>query len=182
MPSSQHEARAAERRQHVAKLYLQGKYQAEIARQLGVSQQQISKDLRMLHRQWRASAMRDFDARQEQELAKIDLLERTAWEAWERSLHPRELTLTEHTEGGDVPDEHGKVHPKSPIRRASVRRENQVGDPRFLERIDKCIERRCAILGLEAPKRFHVDWDRLTDTQLARLAAGEDPLRVMAEA
>lgn len=182
MPSSQHEARAAERRQHVAKLYLQGKYQAEIARQLGVSQQQISKDLRMLHRQWRASAIRDFDARQEQELAKIDLLERTAWEAWECSLHPRELTLTEQTEGGDVPDEHGKVHPKSPVRRASVRRENQAGDPRFLERIDKCIERRCAILGLEAPKRFHVDWDRLTDTQLARLAAGEDPLRVMAEA
>jgi len=39
-----------------------------------------------------------------------------------------------------------------------------------------------AILGLDAPKRYKIDWDAMSDEQLARLAAGEDPIQIMAEA
>lgn len=170
MPSAQQEARAAERRQHVAHLYIQGAYQADIARQLGVTQQQISKDLRTLQAQWRGSALRDFDEAKGLELQRIDAIEREAWQAWERSKQPREVTLTEQSEGEKV------------SRKASVRREGQAGDPRFLERIQKCIEQRCDILGLNAPKRYKFDWDTLSDQQLERLAAGDDPGAVMAEA
>jgi hypothetical protein len=58
------------------------------------------------------------------------------------------MTLTEATEGGEVFAPDGTLLPKSPTRKASVRREGQAGDPRFLERIQKCIDQRCAILGL----------------------------------
>ena len=38
-----------------------------------------------------------------------------------------------------------------------------------------CIERRCSILVLDAPKRSVIRWDDLTDEQIDRLAAGEPP-------
>jgi hypothetical protein len=34
------------------------------------------------------------------------------------------------------------------------RREGQVGDPRYLDGVLKCIDRRCAILGIDAPKKI----------------------------
>ena len=36
---------------------------------------------------------------------------------------------------------------------AGVRKEEQIGDPRFLDGIMKCISKRCEILGLDAPKK-----------------------------
>ena len=149
-PSGHELTRMTERRYKVAERYLKGEQQYDLARAFGVTQAQISYDLKAIRGWWRASAIKDFDARQDQELEKVDLLERTAWAAWERSLQPREMTLTEQTEGGEVPDGQGKVRPKSPTRKASVRRENQAGDPRFLEQIQKCIDKRCAILGIGA--------------------------------
>ena len=142
-----------ERRYLIAQRYLKGEMQSQIARTLGVTQQQISLDLKVIHRWWRESAIRDFDAAQAQELAKIDLLEQTAWEAWQRSIQPREITLTEQTEGGETYDAQGNPRPKPPTRKASMRKEGQVGDPRFLEQVYKCIERRCALLGLNAPQK-----------------------------
>ena len=159
-----------QRRQEVAGLYLRGAQQYDIARQLGVSQQQISFDLKAVREMWLASAVRDFDALKAEQLAKIDHVEAEAWGAWVRSQQPREVTLTERTEG------------EKASHKASVRREGQAGDPRFLERVQKCIDQRCEILGLNAPKKFSFDWDRLNDDQLARLAAGEMPTHVMAEA
>jgi hypothetical protein len=38
----------------------------------------------------------------------------------------------------------------------------------------------CAILGLQAPTRFTLDLDALSDEQLRRLAAGHNPAQVLA--
>lgn len=170
MPSTRHVMDILERRQQVASLYLQRKMQSEIARQLGVTQAQISYDLKAVREMWLASSVRAFDAAKAQELAKIDEAERAYWQGWQRSLEPREVSVTEQTQGDTT------------SRKASVRREGQAGDPRFLDGVLKCIERRCGILGLEAPKKFSFDWDSLSDEQLTRLAQGEAPLQVMAEA
>jgi hypothetical protein len=137
-----------ERRQVVARLYLQGQMQSAISRAVGVSQGQVSYDLTAIRAAWLASLVRNFDEAKAKELAKLDLLEHEAWSAWMRSQQPREMTLTEATEGGEVLAPDGTLRPKPPTRKASVRREGQAGDPRFLERIQKCIDQRCAILGL----------------------------------
>jgi hypothetical protein len=52
---------------------------------VGVSQQQISDDLAEVKRRWRESADSALDERRAFELAKLDNLERVAWEAWEAS-------------------------------------------------------------------------------------------------
>jgi hypothetical protein len=60
-----------------------------------------------------------------------------------------------------------------------MRKEGQAGNPAFLAGVLTCIERRCSILGLDAPKRFVIRWDDLTDEQIDRLAAGEPPEKVL---
>jgi hypothetical protein len=143
------QTKAQARREQVAVLYCQGRYQTEIARQLGVTQQQISLDLQILRQKWLASALRDFDAAKAQELQKLDVLEREAWEAWERSKAPREVTLTEQIETEALPLPNGTLRPPRPVtRKASVRREAGYGDVRFLDQIQKCIQHRSLLLGL----------------------------------
>src|SRR5439155_8019383 len=85
----------------LAALYLRGLTQFEIAQRLNVSRQQIGYDLKVLQRRWQEGALADFSAKVAQELAKTDELERTYWEAWERSCQPREITTQEKTDRGD---------------------------------------------------------------------------------
>ena len=179
-PGTHRVTTVADRRHRVAARYLQGEYQSAIARELGVSQAQVSLDLKAMRALWLQSAMRDFDTLVSEQLAKIDRVEVAAWEAYARSLLPREITVTEQSEGGEAVDEDGTKRPKSPTRKASMRREGQAGDPRFLERVQKSIDQRSALLGLEAPKRIKIDWDALTDEQMLRLANGERPDLVLA--
>jgi transposase-like protein len=136
MNPTQHHATAEQRRQQIASLYLQGQYQSQIAQQLGVTQQQISYDLKALQKAWLASALRDFDAAKAQELAKIDECERAYWAGWERSCQEREVTTTKRVRG-DVPRTE-----------SSRRRETPAGDVRFLDGVMRCIHQRCDILGL----------------------------------
>lgn len=182
MPSTHTQMQLMQRRQEVAVRYLKGEQQYDIGRALGMSQAQVSMDLKAVRELWLASTLRDFDAIKSEQLAKVDQVEIEAWQAWQRSQQPREVSLTEQAEGGEVMAPDGTLKPKSPTRKASMRREGQAGDPRFLERIQKCIDQRCTILGLNAPAKFSFDWDRFSDDQLARLAQGETPLQVMAEA
>jgi hypothetical protein len=144
------------RRHRVASFYLQGKFQSDIAQLVGISQQQVSHDLKALHTLWLQEMVQDLDARKSVELKRLDRIEVAAWEGWERSLQPREITLTEATEGGETTVEGVRV-PRPATRKASMRKEGQAGDPRFLQTVQKCVERRCAILGLNAPTTLHVD-------------------------
>lgn len=131
--------RLAQRRQQVAELYLQSWAQAAIGQELGISQPTVSQDLEAIRREWRESSVRDFDALRERELRKLDMLEREAWAAWERSQRPSESTRV--TQDGS-----GKLAQRTVQQR--------IGDPRFLEQVQKCIAARRALLGLDAPTRI----------------------------
>lgn len=150
--------RVVERRQLVAARYLRGEYQSQIAQDLGLTQAQISYDLTAIRAEWLKSSIRDFDALKSEQLAKIDQIEIESWQAWERSKAVREITVTEATEGA------------RPGRKAVMRKEAQVGDPRFLERILKCVEQRCQLLGLNAPQKVDL---RLVIQQTAARVAEE---------
>jgi hypothetical protein len=135
----QHKQEVVNHRRHqVAELYLGGKYQVEIARLLGVSQQQVSLDLKAVQQAWLASSIRNFDTVKAEQLAKIDYIERQALEAWERSLKPREITVQEVTEG-----EHR-------TNKVTLRKEGQDGDPRYLQIAQRCIDQRIDLLGIGA--------------------------------
>jgi len=169
MESSRETTEIAKRRQEVAERYLRGEYQTAIADSLGIDQAQVSRDLKALRSLWLGSAIRDFDAAKAQELAKIDEVERAAWSAWERSTQDKEVAVQEA--GAD-----------KKLKKATLRKEGQSGNPAFLSTILTCIERRCAILGLDAPKRFVINWDELTPEQEAELARGIPPEKVLGRA
>ena len=132
-------AQIARDRRLASDLYLQGKLQAEIAEALGVDQSTVSRDLAALHRKWLDSALVDFSEAKAQELAKIDRLEREYWRAWERSCEDAE-TMTQKARAGRAKE-------------ATKVTKGQAGDPRFLAGVQWCIERRCKILGIDAPQR-----------------------------
>lgn len=143
-------------RAFVAELYLKGETQAAIARALAarfypgeppLSQRQISYDIEALHKLWVKTQIHNVDQLKARELARIDKLERTYWAAWERSLLDAE-TVTEKGKGRGA----GRTPVRPSQFEKTVQRRGQAGDPRFLQGVQWCIERRCAILGLEQKK------------------------------
>lgn len=132
-----------DRRVHVADLYVKGWTQREIASHLNVSQGLISQDMTALRAEWRASRLEDTQEFVDLELRKLDRLEREAWAAWDRSQKPAQEATTVTKDGADMPTK----------KKISGRN----GDPRYLAVVAKCIERRCALLGLDAPKQLTMD-------------------------
>ena len=133
----------------IADLYLKGKTQAEIADTVGLAQQQISYDLGIIRRRWREDTAINLDEAKQQELSRIDTLERTYWDAWERSLEERVKTRTEQSANGGGDDDKGQKK----TAKASVEKETLLGNPAYLSGVMSCIERRCKLLGLDAPSK-----------------------------
>ena len=165
-------------RRRISDLYLRGWIQADIAEKLGVSQATISGDIKALHRDWLKSSLIDFDKAKARELAKIDDLERINYAAWERSCEDAESTTKKMI--GD---------PTTGRKEMSKTAKGQAGDPRFLQGIQWCIDRRCKILGVDAPQRKEItgkdggpietkNVDGVTDDErVARIAALLDEAR-----
>lgn len=125
----------------VARLYLQGKFQHEIATVLEVSQQQVSFDLKAVQAQWRDMPAAKIDELKNKELARIDQLERTYWEAWVDSKKAKETTSTAK-EGDRL--------------KVGKRSEQRNGNPQYLAGVQWCITTRCKILGLDAIRNDEV--------------------------
>jgi hypothetical protein len=127
--------------ERTADMYCRGFKHSDIAREIGVSRTQIVYDLKEIRSNWLTSQVRDFNEAKEEELKKLDALEQEAWDAWRRSQTERTRTVTEKTEG----DSSGRI-------KAQQTKETGYGDPRFLTVVQSCIDKRCKILGVEAPK------------------------------
>jgi len=156
----------ARRRAIISDLYLKGYYQSDIARQVNVSQQQISKDLAVIRKQWKESAIRNYDEALDQELARINKREIEAWEAWEKSKEQfRQRTI----KGRAIGDSETNIVEKSETT------EERYGDARLLSLVEACSKQRCDLLGLnkapiEKPKEVNVNLSGLTTEQLLVLA------------
>ncbi len=158
-------------RRRIADMYLEGRLQVDIAQELGLSTPTISRDIAALQAEWLSSALYDFNEAKAREIAKIDRLEREYWIAWERSCEDAETETSKSAVVGDK-------------KRAEATKttKGQAGDPRFLSGVQWCIERRCKLLGIDAPLKGilgNFDMTALSLEQLERLAAGDDPLKVL---
>lgn len=155
------------RRRQVAELYLRGKTQTEIALEVDMTVATISRDLKAIRQEWRASTLLDFDEAKNRELAKIDALEQTYWQAWYRSIGSHTSVKVEY--GGFAPAE-GEPHLEgsSEIRQTVKRTENTErlnGDPRYLSGVQDCITQRCKILGIYEATKISLDWRRAAEEQ-----------------
>ena len=138
----------------MALLYRDGHTQRAIAQQFGLSQGQICQDLAEIKRRWKAESLEFFTSKVEEELSKIDNLEITYWNQFDKSRQD-EICIAVETktvalkgdDGGDSVD-----LPAIETKR-TVKTTKRVGDRGFLAGIEWCIERRCKLLGLDAPAK-----------------------------
>jgi transcriptional regulator with XRE-family HTH domain len=133
------------RRRDVTRLYLQGLTQAEIARRVGVSQQQVSRDLEAVRDEWRADTRADAAALRAREVAKLDAVEASYWVAWEESRGVQVRRTREQS-----------AHDGTEDARTIEVSEESPGDPRYLAGVLACIDRRCRLLGLDVPPQHEV--------------------------
>jgi len=142
--STRRQQQIADRRRNVANLYLRGDWQPAIAEKVGVSQSTISRDLAVVRKQWLKDASRDYDAKVAEELAKIDAIELEAWTEWEKSKdRKRAKKMTKKSLKGDAVQ----------LIEETATIETLLPEARYLEIIQKCVVRRCKLLGLDAPER-----------------------------
>lgn len=148
------------RRQEVAARYLRGELMVNIGKELGVDTAQISRDLKALREEWRQSALVNMNEAKAKELAKIDNLEVEYWQAWENSKRNAEIDVTEQigTRAKSKPGEKDQAETSiTPMRIKKYKRvEGQSGNPAFLAGIQWCINKRCEIFGLDAPKKAEI--------------------------
>ncbi len=183
MPASVEErTKVAERRAKVSRLYRCGKPQYELAEEFGVSQPTISLDLKAIRAEWLEQAKADTEIRYAEELAKIDNIERTCWEHFEKSCKDSvtvKLTTGESREKQQQGmGRGGKAQaPTSEPKLVVIGRQTEksvksggAGDPRFLDRIAWCIETRLKLLGYLKPSDnkttlnvVNINWDSLQE-------------------
>ena len=129
----------------VAELYCQGIPQQKIAtilantRDYTLSQSQIAYDINTLLERWKQQSNKPINEHIAEELARVNNLERTYWNAWKKSCGSKQSTIKESINSG-----------KDSKRKASAKVEEMMGNPSFLTGVQWCITKRCELLGLDA--------------------------------
>jgi predicted DNA-binding protein YlxM (UPF0122 family) len=133
----------ADRRRKVSDFYLKGYSQYAIADKLGVTRQLIGHDIKTLHKEWSAQNLDDVGKARQRELLKLDNLEQTYWDAWFKSIEDYKQKTVKASGSGKA---------KKPEKIERTEKDMiAYGNPSFLAGVDRCIERRCKILGIDAP-------------------------------
>lgn len=127
-----------------ADLYCRGWTQQAIADEIHVERSIISDDIKAILKRWRESAILDFNDAVCDELARVRHLEAVAWDDYYASGGEETTTTVESTTEGSY----------AGSRRTGQRKRTRMRDPRFLTTVQWCIERRCKLLGLDAPERL----------------------------
>lgn len=150
-------------RAETARLLRRGFSTHKIAERLGRSSETTHRDAVAIRAEWAARRKHSTDEHFGRMLDALDELENEAWEAWERSKVAAERTRSESSED-DIParGSGAKATPATTVtkRKAVVDRRHRDGDPRFLEVIMSCQERRAKLLGLDAPPRKSEEQER----------------------
>ena len=121
----------------IANLYVRGYSPEQITRKLGCDRADVLKCISIARKRWRKRASKAYDDLIAHEVAKLDEVERSAWDGWDRSLREEVQTGNEETEG-----------PKGPTIKTSVKRVTKAGSPAFLQTITATVKQRCELLGL----------------------------------
>ena len=157
----------------IADLYRRAQTQQGIADHLNklyysdrpITQQQVGYDIKIMVGRWRKSAEQSIDERKAIELARIDLLEREYWDAWERSRRNAETVTIRRKRPASIMDSPDDAtleieydEDGNPVEELLDEREykitGQVGDARYLAGVQWCITKRCEILGINAPVKL----------------------------
>jgi hypothetical protein len=122
-------------------LYVRGYPIHEITQREGIDGGEIRKIISRERKRWRARTKKARNDLIAKECAKLDAVERAAWEGWDRSLKDEVQVVDEETDS-----------PKGPTIKTGTKRINQAGSPAFLATITNTVRQRCELLGLTFEK------------------------------
>ncbi|MFA5262198.1 MAG: hypothetical protein WC378_00120 [Opitutaceae bacterium] len=132
--------RKESRRLKVAEYMMRGiSNQSELASLVGWSVPTICKDMKAIRQQWRVDMVAAFEYAKEEQIKKLEAVERQAWRGWTRSQRPSTKIVRRMSKDGVE---------------VSETTEGREGNPRFLEIVEKCIESRRKLMGLDEPERI----------------------------
>ena len=140
----------------LTKLYFKHVPQVEIARQLKISQGQVSQDLKKLVQRWEAANLHEIDRYKAEQLDRINMMEEELWDAWELSKTTAKKVHSKTKSGRFTKDPLlGTVEAgEGEFWRAGVtEEETRGGDMQYFTGIQWCCQERAKILGLYAPKK-----------------------------
>jgi len=110
----------------------------------------IYKDLQQCLVDWKKERFDNIDKYVDKELKTLDKLEAEAWQAWERSTltkeKKKERKNSDRPKNGQAEERNADYYGYN-----EVTTESLSGDPRFLDMILKCQQRRAKLLGYDAP-------------------------------
>lgn len=165
-------------RQFIARLYLEGKNQLEITdalndeRDYDLTSATISREISAILKRWRYSAIKDMETLVARELERLAKLENEYWEAWARSIHDQEVVelYDYEKEAGEGEKEYkrGRGRPSTNLKSKRVIKGTS-GDVEFLMGIERCIQLRMRLLGLDKGKTINVNWRKQAEQD------GHDP-------
>lgn len=78
-------------RVQVAKMYLEGKTQQQIADALGIDQSTVSRDLKAIYKNWQSAAVEDIAKLRGVQLARYNMLYREVFSVWETKKSPAHM-------------------------------------------------------------------------------------------
>lgn len=163
----------AKDRLEVIEYYLKGKNYRDIAkmisddREYSISHVAVGNDVKFVLNEWKKTRDDKVELYLTIELAKIDKLEREYWEAWEKSKVDWEQKAAKIIKNKDGKEIGGVLSREE----TSVKHFTEFGDPRFLQGVERCIEKRIALLGLDAEKTLTLK--TISETTVFRVKAKE---------
>lgn len=152
----------AEKEEHlnaISKMYVKGTTQMDMAKALGVSQGQISNDLKVILKKWQEDRTHDIDRIKNEQLTRINLIEEEMWSAWEKSKTAKKIVVNKSKAGEFMDDFDPTTGKKIKTQtdkywRAGTTEEEPInGDMQYMNGIMWCIQERAKIVGLYAPKK-----------------------------
>jgi hypothetical protein len=150
---------------YVAQLYVRGIPMGEIAEAIekrhGIGVRcyayAISEDIVRIRQEWINSSLIEFNERRAIELAHLDQLENEYWKAWKDSCTTK--TVSENISQTEQVIVAGQIHNLETTSSKEIISPTD-GNPLYLQGVERCIDKRCKILGLLSPQVFQVDWRR----------------------
>lgn len=137
----------------ITELYTKGRSYREIAFEVNqahgrrITYQTVSNEIKKVLKEWEKSRNEIIDHQKYIELAKLDRLERTYWEGYEKSCNPVKKQTTKKK---------GSVNGPNNIEREDTE-QTRIGDIRFLDGVKACIIERCKIFGNYAKTQIELD-------------------------
>lgn len=136
----------------IGEMHIEGMSQYEIAEKLGLSQPQIIRDLKEISQRAAASPPAD-KSKLRDELARVSRhMRKKLFAAYNRSTEDKETQTKKQVvvQGAENDALNGGRKAKAPAERmeASLRSEEQCGNPAFMSEIGKCLEREAKLLGV----------------------------------